>query len=236
MKRAIRSIVCLLGGGLLGIMVHEILNREAFAAIPQAAILGAVVINVAFGAALTHRWIFARVDDNKAMSQIENHELAEPTKPKSGLGKWLDFDSIIPDDHGCEGRDGYPRFFAIECMLLLPAGLLAVGGGILAVVFLASAAGLIWTTQPTNWGIGWFAVVCLLLGALLFQTIQLLSRRHINNEQYEWLLSVYERLGLPRPTRDMTKQDLRPYVTEAYRILSQNKAAALRDSGFDDRF
>lgn len=132
----------------------------------------------------------------------------------------FDIDSILPRDYGMLSHREYPVFFKIESFLILPSGLFILASFVISLFALAEFLGLVVPLQGSH-DIWTTITGSFLTGIAGFSFIRLLAHLQINNEQYQWMLSSYKKLGLEKPHQKMNKQNLKEYVEKLYFLESE---------------
>lgn len=136
--------------------------------------------------------------------------------------RMFDLDSYLPSDYGQEGPHGCPRFFIAEHYLILPSGLMLLasillfgfmGLEILALVSVINSSHSLWPLPLSTGCIGFAG----------FHLIYLLAHRPANEEQVDWMNSVYSEINMQKPTQHPSKQDLKSYVEAAYKQQASAK-------------
>ncbi|RYY74492.1 MAG: hypothetical protein EOO52_13080 [Gammaproteobacteria bacterium] len=129
----------------------------------------------------------------------------------------FDVDSVLPNTHGQIGHSEHAKYFYLEESLILPSTLLLMAAGaVLILIFLDLTHLVEFLNSPVAL---WPAVPLLTVAGLLgFILIRFLAYRSLNDDQYKWMLRNHVALKKPTPLRTFSKQHLKDYVSQAYKL------------------
>jgi len=134
---------------------------------------------------------------------------------------WISMSQIQPPI--VEGVPHCPDFFLIEKMLAFFSITIFIGAFIMLGLPIIEFFSLTDFKSSSYRVIFLFEVMFLFVGLGAVSITHLLWNRTINQSQYDWLIKVYHNLEMPKPSKNMSKKEIVPYLDKAIKIQTENK-------------
>ena len=115
--------------------------------------------------------------------------------------KLLDTWKYLPDTYGCTGRNA-PKFFFMEDFIGFASFTCLFVSTFLPPLMVAELFSLI-ESEVSLFNLWFIPLSFIAIGYFGFVLARRLTKRRINNEQYQWMISVYEKIDMPQPNKKM---------------------------------